>query len=377
MSAKPAAIGANWQGLPTDGYLGCKRRHGFQDGAATPRTLSVLGRLLDGGAKSPQKKEDRLESVNTLAVLDRDKLRPYHAPSKKAGKKDPMKTRPYQLSQIQIGDFTLAGYSVAGEESVIVAPELDCVFDIGKCPREALAINHVLLSHGHLDHAAGLPYYFGQRDFQGIGGGVALVPAELVAPLEQLMAAWGRVEGHVPPHRFVGTKDGDDHEIRRGLIARAFATRHVSGSLGFSLIDVRQKLKAEFLGMTSQQIVELKKSGTEITNRVEVPLVAYLGDTGKANYSALPHVANAQALLIECTFFDPDHLRRARAGKHLHVADLAEVLEGMNNQHIIIIHVTRRTNMAAARRILRKTLRKDVLDRISFLMSRKYIEEEL
>ena len=253
---------------------------------------------------------------------------------------------------------------------------LDCVFDIGKCPREALAPNHVLLSHGHLDHAAGLPYYFGQRDFQGIAGGVALVPKNLADPLEQLLAAWGRVEGHVPPHKFVGMSDGDDYEIRRGLVVRSFATRHVAGSLGYSVIDVRHKLKSEFAGMTGPQIVELKKRGTEITNRIEVPLVAYLGDTGKANYSALPYVAGAAALLIECTFFDPDHLRRARAGKHLHVTDLAEVLEGMNNQHIVIIHVTRRTNMAAARAILRKTLRKEVLERITFLMSRKYIEED-
>jgi ribonuclease Z len=288
-----------------------------------------------------------------------------------------MKIRPYQLSQIQVGDFTLAGYSVAGEESVVLAPELDCVFDIGKCPREALAINHVLLSHGHLDHAAGLPYYFGQRDFQGIEDGVALVPAHMVGPLENLMVAWGKVEGHVPPHKFIAMADGDEYEIRRGLLARAFATRHMSGSLGFSVIDVRQKLKTQYLGLTSQQIVELKKRGTEITNRLEVPLVAHLGDTGKTNYSSLPHVANAAVLLIECTFFDPDHIRRARAGKHLHVTDLAEVLEGMNNQHIIIIHVTRRTNMAAARRILRKTLRKEVLERVTFLMSRKYIEEEL
>ena len=287
-----------------------------------------------------------------------------------------MKIRSYQLSELKTKDFTLAGYSVAGEESVIVAPELDCVFDIGKCPREALAVNHVLMSHGHMDHIAGLPYYFAQRDFQGIADGKALVPENLAGPLEDLMAAWGRVEGHVPPHRFVPMRAGQDYEIRRGLLARAFATRHLPGSLGFSLIDVRQKLKAEFAGLSGPQIVELKKRGVEITNRVEVPLVAYLGDTDRANYAALPCVAQAQVLLIECTFFDTEHVGRARAGKHLHVNDLPEVLEGMSNEHIVIVHVTRRTNMAMARRILRKALAKDVLERVSFLMSRKYIEEE-
>ncbi len=272
--------------------------------------------------------------------------------------------------------FTLAGYSVAGEESVIVAPELDCVFDIGKCPREALPANHLLLSHGHMDHAAGITYYFAQRDFQGIANGVALVPADLVEPLEDLMAAWGRVEGHVPPHRFVGVSDGDDFEIRRGLIARAFSVKHLSNSLGYSVIDVRKKLKSEYLDLSGPQIVELKKKGVEITDRIEYPLVAYLGDTGRANYSHLPHVAKAQALLLECTFFDSDHISRARAGRHIHVSDLPEVLEGMENERIILIHLTRRTNMGAAKKILRKTLPKHTLERVTFLMSRAHIEEE-
>ena len=287
-----------------------------------------------------------------------------------------MKIRPYRLSQVQVGDFLLAGYSVAGEESVVIAPELDCAFDIGKCPREALAVNHVLLSHGHMDHVAGLPYYFAQRDFQGILDGVALVPADLVEPLKRLMQAWGTVEGHVPPHKFVPMRDGDDYEIRRGLLAKAFATRHVAGSLGFSLVDVRQKLKEEYLPLSGPEIVALKNKGVEITRRLEVALVAYLGDTGKANYSHLPHVAGAKALLIECTFFDSDHARRAELGKHLHVEDLPEVLEGMNNQHIIIIHLTRRTNIHQARQILRKTLRKDVLERVSFLMGRQDLGED-
>ena len=287
-----------------------------------------------------------------------------------------MLIRPYKLSQIEFDGFAVAGYSVAGEETVIIVPELDCVFDIGKCPREALTVNHVLLSHGHMDHAAGIVYYFAQRDFQGVENGTALVPAELVGPLEDLLRAWGRVEGHVPPHRFVGITAGDDYEVRRGLIGRAFAARHLPGALGFSLIDVRQKLKSEFLGLDGPEIVALKNKGVEITNRVEVPLVAYLGDTGKDNYSSLPHVADARVLLVECTFFDPDHLQRARAGRHIHVIDLPELLEGMNNEHIVLTHVTRRTNMAEARKTLRKVLAKGVLDRVTFLMSRKHIEEE-
>ncbi len=287
-----------------------------------------------------------------------------------------MKARPYQLSTIHMGDFTLMGYSVAGEESVVLVPELDVAFDVGKCPREVLRINHVLLTHGHMDHAAGVAYYFSQRDFQGIADGVVLVARALVGPLEGLMQAVAVVEGHPSPCRFVGMSDGEDYEIRRGLIARAFATRHVGTSLGFSVIEVRQKLRDDFAGLSGSELVALKKQGVEITRRLELPLVAYLGDTARANYSCLPHVRDARVLLVECTFFDDDHVARARAGRHLHVSDLPEVLAGTSNERILITHVTRRTNLAEARKILRRTLPKELLERTGFLMSWRHVRED-
>ena len=288
----------------------------------------------------------------------------------------PVKTRPYHLSTLRIDDLTLTGYSVAGEESVILVPELNVVFDIGKCPREALRIDHVLLSHGHMDHAAGVAYYFSQRDFQGIPDGLAVVAKSLVAPLERLMDAIAAVEGHPSPHTFVGISDGEDYQIRRGLLVRAFATRHLGNSLGFSVIEVRHKLKDEFAGRTGPQLVELKKQGVEITRRTEIPLVAYLGDTAKANYSSLPHVRDARILLIECTFFDDEHLSRARAGRHLHVKDLPAVLEGTQNERIVLTHVTRRTHLGEARKILKKALPAPLYEKTTFLMSRRHVEQD-
>ncbi len=287
-----------------------------------------------------------------------------------------MKPRPFELSSLSYGDFTLMGYSVAGEESVIIVPELDVCFDVGRCPRQALRVNNLLLTHGHADHSVGLLYWFAQRDFQGVECGRAFVPANLVKPLIDLVRAWGRVEGQTPPYDFVGLKAGQDVEIRRGLIARPFATRHVSGSLGFSLLDVRKKLKEQYLGLTGPEIVQLKNRGVEITNTVEVPLVAYPGDTGVGDFLSLPCVRDARVLLLECTFFDEDHRSRARAGRHIHVKDLPEALAQANNQHIVLIHVTRRTNMSQARRILKRTMPEHLLDRITFLMSRAHIESD-
>src|SRR5690606_30263259 len=48
-----------------------------------------------------------------------------------------------QLGYLYVPPFRIQGISVAGAESVVQVPELDTCFDIGKCPRAALASNYV------------------------------------------------------------------------------------------------------------------------------------------------------------------------------------------------------------------------------------------
>lgn len=273
------------------------------------------------------------------------------------------------LSEIQASGLTLLGYSVAGEETVVIVSELDVVFDIGKCPRQALKINHVLLTHGHIDHAAGLPYYFAQRYFQDNRGGTALVPCEIVEPLEELMECWGKIDGNIPPHRIVGMKDGEQFEINRRLLVRAFTTNHVVPSLGFSVIETRNKLKNEFRGMNDKELLCLKSKGISLTTVEEIPLVAYLGDTAIPDCSLPPCVTKAKILLIECTFFRPDYSGRAQRYKHIHVSDLPRILADIESEHIIIVHVTKSIKLLEANDILRQHLNLDLLPRVSFLMN--------
>ena len=46
------------------------------------------------------------------------------------------------------------------------------------------------------------------------------------------------------------------------------------------------------------------------------------------------------------------------------------------NERIILTHVTRRTNLSEARKILKKTLPADIRERVTFLMSWKHIQDE-
>ncbi|MFO0974250.1 MAG: MBL fold metallo-hydrolase [Phycisphaerae bacterium] len=272
-----------------------------------------------------------------------------------------------RLFEHELSGIRIVGHSLAGEESVVAVPELNVCFDAGKAPAAFLAIDHLLLTHGHMDHAAGVAYYLSQRNFVGNSPGTIVCPKPLVEPLRDLLRVWGRLEGHVTPANIVGLEPGQEHEIRKGLVARSFAVNHRVPALGYAIVDVRRKLRPEFADRTGPQLVELKKQGVEIQYSVEVPLVTYCGDTAEGEFLNLEPVRRARVLVIECTFFEEDHVRRAREGYHLHVRDLARILPKLENEWVLVTHLTRRTALREARRTLGKMVDADRLARVRFL----------
>jgi ribonuclease Z len=277
----------------------------------------------------------------------------------------------HNLARIEIDNLEIIGYSVAGEETVVAIPQLDVCFDIGKAPDQVIPINNVLLTHGHMDHAAGLAYYLSQRNFCGISAGTIVAPQNLLAPMRDIIDAWSKLDGSNIPAKLVGVKPGDEYQIKPNLVARAFPTKHTRGSVGFTVIEKRKKLKPEYSGLSGPQIVELKKQGTEIDFPLEFPIVTYLGDTQYVDYSQLQYIVDSKILIAECTFYEDEHTDRAKAGKHMHVDELAKLLGNLNNEHIVITHTTQRTPMHEIRRTLSKALPKDIYDKITLLMNRR------
>src|SRR5437773_1994565 len=153
-----------------------------------------------------------------------------------------------RFARINFGQQSVIGYSVAGEETVCQIPELNVCFDIGRCPHFALTSDIVCITHGHMDHVAGLPYYLSQRYFQGMKAGMILLPRELERPVDTLLRCWRDVERQGTPYKLVPMSAGQTHEVRRDFVIRALATHHGGVSLGYSLVSVREKLKPEYTG---------------------------------------------------------------------------------------------------------------------------------
>ena len=273
-----------------------------------------------------------------------------------------------RFAKLRLGLHHVIGYSVAGEETVVQIPELNVCFDIGRCPYFALTSDYVCISHGHMDHLAGLPYYLSQRYFQGMKPGTIFLPAELEKPVDQLLRCWRDVERQGTPYQLSPMRPGQLYEIRRDFGIRAVATHHGGPSLGYVLISIREKLKQEYMGAPGPELVALKKKGVEIQYRIEVPLVAYLGDTTLGPVFDEPDVQSAEILLTEVTFFDPDHRQKAKLGRHMHMEQFLTLASKLKNKNIVLIHVTRRTGIQRAKRVLRKKLGDEVMKNIHILM---------
>jgi ribonuclease Z len=277
----------------------------------------------------------------------------------------------HNLAQVTIEDLDIIGYSVAGEETVVAMPQLDVCFDIGKAPDQIIPINHVLLTHGHMDHAAGIAYYLSQRNFCGMSAGMILAPHNLLRPIRDIISAWSKLDGNPIPANLVGVKPGDEYRIKPNLFAKVFPTKHSRGSVGFSVIERRKKLKSEYIGLAGPQIVELKKKGVEIDYPLEIPIVTYLGDTQYVDFSQLDYITNSNILIAECTFYEGDHTGRAEAGRHMHIDEFVTLLKKLQNKHIIVTHTTQRTPMHEIRKILRKALPAEKYDKVVLFMDKR------
>lgn len=276
-----------------------------------------------------------------------------------------------QVGFLFIPPYRVQGISVAGEQTVVQVPELDVAFDIGMCPRIALSSPYVALSHGHMDHVGGLPYYFSQRIFQRMGMGRCVCHADLAKPLDAMMRSWAALEGQRTPYEIIPLRHEEQIEVKNNIFLRGMEVSHAAGSLSYALIERRSKLNPEFLDMPQERLRELKNQGVQITRTLEIPLVAYTGDTELGPYLFRDEFANAKIVICECTFFDPEHESRAKVGKHLHLADLTKLLHVWQAEAVVLVHLSRRTNLVAARELLESTVGEEQAARLHFLMDHR------
>jgi ribonuclease Z len=244
--------------------------------------------------------------------------------------------------KIEAAGFEIEGVSIAGHESFYKIPAFRCLLEFGRAPDDVLGYSTVCLTHGHLDHAAGLAHHASRRRLTGLPPARIFAPEEAVPDLEAWLAISQRLEDvsygvHITP-----VVPGKSVLLRNDLELKFLPGRHRVPTVGYLFSEIRKKLDDEFVGRSGEEIAALRIGGAQVTHREEIPLLAYPGDCGPEVFDAAPELYRSRVLLIECSFLAPDDRDRAKEYEHIHLDDILERASLFENEAIVLTHFSLR-----------------------------------
>jgi len=251
------------------------------------------------------------------------------------------------LVLIRTPRLTIEGRSRAGNESWFRVKELGIALDIGRCPDVLIGVSHIFVTHAHLDHAMGIPFYASQRNLQSLPVGTVYVPSENLGDFQELMRIHGKLESTTYELNLVGVYAGDERELRRDLVVRTHASTHRVPARSFEFLEKRRRLLPQYQGESSEELSRLRDAGVATTSDELHSLLLYTGDTDAKIFDTATPVFDAEVLMIECSFVDETDRERAARYTHLHLDDIFDRADLFQNEMVILTHFSLRNSPAA------------------------------
>jgi len=260
--------------------------------------------------------------------------------------------------------FTIEGRSRAGHETWFRVRELGVALDIGRCPDAVVSMPHIFVTHAHLDHALGIPFYAGQRHLQRIEGGQVYVPSESAADFRTLMALHEKLEDTEYDVEIVGVGEDEVVRIGRNHKVRGHRATHRVAARAFEFLETRHHLKKEVDGASPAELARLRHEGVAVADESDHSLLFYTGDTDRGILEANARIFESDVLMIECSFVADGHQDRAAKYRHIHFDDIAGFADRFANRMIVLTHFSRRYSRDEIRDTLRRRCPAVLRDRI-------------
>ncbi len=253
--------------------------------------------------------------------------------------------------------LTIEGYSRAAVQTCWRINELKLLFDVGVQPWDFMGTPTLFISHAHLDHIAALPAFVSRRRMMKMDPPIIYMPDSAVDASWKMLQLFASMDRGSMPCELVGVLPGDEIEMGREYSVMCVPTRHTIESVGFIVYQKRNKLREEFVGLSGDEIRDIRLSGVEVTNETRIPVVGYTGDTSPPGLDLNPDMYQCRVLISEITFLAPEH-RKDKIHKHghMHIDDYRDRRDRFNNELIIGGHLSTRYNDTQAKRFAAKVL---------------------
>ncbi|HKI98913.1 MAG TPA: MBL fold metallo-hydrolase [bacterium] len=271
---------------------------------------------------------------------------------------------------------TIVAFSISALSTYALVPELNCAFDMGDCLLDAVPLQHVFVTHAHGDHTRCLFRHDSLRHLMGMEPATYYVPDSTVVGFRNLSEAWSKLEypraRPAAPPVLRGLTDGDVVWLHRQLAAKAFAVKHTVSSLGYTLYDVRKKLKDEYRGLPGVELARMRRDGVAFEDEQWLPRLTFIGDSTIETLYQRPEVGRSRILFLEVTFLMDGEQELARNRGHTHVEDLVQFLRDcpdvLGNEHIVLKHFSMRYDRGTIKHVLRSKLPADFMERVTVLL---------
>jgi ribonuclease Z len=274
---------------------------------------------------------------------------------------------PLRPIELRIGDLRIEGWSRAGDETWFRIHPPGLALDTGRGAMQLAGAQDVFLSHGHLDHALGLPYVLSQRSLHRLVHTRVFCPEAIAEDLKLLVSAAERLEHAHYRYDIIPLRPGDRVVVGRDLAMQAFAVDHVVPTLGYHLFRGRRRLAPDYAGLPPEELIALRRQGVQTAELVEEVWLSYCGDTGPGVFDLEPRLFDSKVLMMECTFLGEEHRDKGERFKHLHLGDIAARADRFRNQAVVLHHLSRRHRVSDLRAEVARTM-PELAPRIHFLV---------
>lgn len=253
--------------------------------------------------------------------------------------------------------LSLTGHSRSTEMTCFYIPELGVYFDAGV--HSYYSCDHIFVTHGHGDHIQSINGIIKSQNSgrPRLGANGLPIPLPVYCPKESEQMLMKYVESYFQLNahnaylkcqkivEMVGVTSGERFLLtirKRNYVIDVFECVHSVPTVGYGISEVRSKLRDEFVGKSQEELVTLKKAGTQLTNTIEVPLVCFLGDTTHEVFEKSKDIFKYPTIITECTFLEEDDIVEAVNRGHTHWSHLSKIIKSHPDNFFILIHFSLR-----------------------------------
>ncbi|RYZ79414.1 MAG: MBL fold metallo-hydrolase, partial [Proteobacteria bacterium] len=149
-------------------------------------------------------------------------------------------------------NIRLVGYSVAGISTSIVFPDAEVCFDVAQGLPFQMNVPTICISHGHMDHASGLPYVISQKSMMSQTPPTIYMPETLVKPMTSIMRLYEGIDEFQYNYSFRTIRPGEEGALKHPYFFKTFKTSHRVDSQGYTVFERKKRLKAEYRDLDFQ-----------------------------------------------------------------------------------------------------------------------------